>query len=193
MAGATSHKLGVDLTIIWVGDVGGKREGRGKRVGCNYQNLTDHPDPDFNPRLVTAKRWGLSSSAVCECSHRWKNTPKLSEKPGWVGGGDFGGGGWNSTTEQIRTCTPPRPCLLPVSPSNLTTVTSTDTQQGMNTPPHTRPLHNTCLSRAYVINTKTNVPPYYLWKQRWGWWWWVIIIFSSIHKNLMAKDKCWQL
>lgn len=83
MAGATSHKLGVDLMIIWVGDVGGKREGRGKRVGRSYPDLTDQPSPDVNPRLVTVKWRGLSSSAVCGRSHRWKkkNIPKLSEKP----------------------------------------------------------------------------------------------------------------
>lgn len=86
MAGATSHKLGVDLMIIWAGDVGGKREGRGKRVGCCYPDLTDQPSPDVNPRLVTVKWRGLSSSAVCGRSHRWrKKIPLSSLKSQWRG------------------------------------------------------------------------------------------------------------
>lgn len=166
MAGATSHKLGVDLTIIWVGDVGGKREGRGKRVGCSYPDLTDQPSPDINPRLVTPKWRGLSSSAVCGCSHRWKNTPKLSEKPG----------GQAETAPQSRSAHawaiitvsvlfPPLPATSPLSPLQ--------TQQGMSTPPNTRPLRNACLSSACGIKTENQRPTtvvhstytHYLW----GW------------------------
>lgn len=39
MAGATSHKLGVDLMIIWVGDVGGQR-GRERPKKKNWDAAT---------------------------------------------------------------------------------------------------------------------------------------------------------
>lgn len=106
MAGETSHKLGVDLTIIWVGDVGGKR-GRERPKGWDAATQfwpTDQPNPDVNPRLVTAKWRGLSSSAVCGRSRRQKSTNKPSEQ---LGG--------EAAAEQICTC--------PCSPSNFTTVT----------------------------------------------------------------------
>ena len=152
MAGATSHKLGVDLMIIWAGDVGGKREGRGKRVGRCYPDLTDQPSPDVNPRLVTVKWRGLSSSAVCGRSHRWEKKKTLSSlKSQWrgcwcvcvcVGGGlKVHSGADQHLWESHRPCLPT---------SQLT--------PGMSTPPNTRPLRNTRLSRACGINTENRRP-----------------------------------
>lgn len=147
MAGATSHKLGVDLMIIWVGDVGGKREGRGKRVGRSYPDLTDQPSPDVNPRLVTVKWRGLSSSAVCGRSHRWKKKISLSSLKSQWSGWWWGGWDWKCKAEQISTCESHRPCLPTSQPTS-----------GMSTPTTTRPLHNTRLWRACGINTENRRP-----------------------------------
>ena len=45
MAGATSHKLGVGLMIIWVGDVGGTEGRERQRVGRSHPDLTIKPNP----------------------------------------------------------------------------------------------------------------------------------------------------
>lgn len=82
--------LSLSLGLTWwlFGWVTWVAKGKGEAKGWDgaIQTRPTEPNPDVNPRLVTAKWWGLSSSAVCRSSHRWKKISLSSLKSPREGG-----------------------------------------------------------------------------------------------------------